>query len=265
MPDAKISALTEDTTPERDDTIVLRRGSSNYRTTLEQALAGVVGHASTEALLRRTGTAEFSTSRLRSTTTNPTVDDDSGEGYGLYSLWINTSTAGVWICRSAAPGAASWVRIDSLLTTAAGEIAGLTEKATPHADDHVLIEDSEASNAKKRTKISALGGGSSGPYTVVQISGTAVTISDATRSGTHRKMFDLTEDTDPVALTIGASAAGSVYVVRVHASTSIATTDSVALAYDSRLNEAIEAGPRQISVWHWTSTDVHISGELDLA
>ncbi len=37
-----------------------------------------------------------------------------------------------------------------------GEISAITEKASPHNDDLLVIEDSEASNAKKRVKISNL-------------------------------------------------------------------------------------------------------------
>ncbi|HEX7099653.1 MAG TPA: hypothetical protein VF377_10460 [Acidimicrobiia bacterium] len=40
-----------------------------------------------------------------------------------------------------------------------GEIAALTEKTTPHDDDVVVVEDSEASYAKKKVKLSNLGGG----------------------------------------------------------------------------------------------------------
>jgi hypothetical protein len=41
-----------------------------------------------------------------------------------------------------------------------GEISALTEKVTPHNDDLFIIEDSEASNAKKKVKKSSLASGS---------------------------------------------------------------------------------------------------------
>jgi hypothetical protein len=53
----------------------------------------------------------------------------------------------------------------------AGEIAAVTEKTSPHADDLLLIEDSEDTNAKKSVKISNLptgGGGSVGDMLDVQ-------------------------------------------------------------------------------------------------
>jgi len=51
---------------------------------------------------------------------------------------------------------------DAIHDNVAGEITAVTEKVTPHDDDVVLIEDSEAANVKKRVKVSALGGGGSG-------------------------------------------------------------------------------------------------------
>ena len=47
-------------------------------------------------------------------------------------------------------------------TATAGEIAAVTAKATPVSGDFLLIEDSEASNAKKRITIGDLPGGSGG-------------------------------------------------------------------------------------------------------
>ena len=41
-------------------------------------------------------------------TTDPTVDDDSTEDYEPLSRWINTTTAEVFLCVSATPGAANW-------------------------------------------------------------------------------------------------------------------------------------------------------------
>jgi hypothetical protein len=44
-------------------------------------------------------------------------------------------------------------------TNAAGEIAALTEKVSPAAGDHLLIEDSEDSNSKKRVQLANLPAG----------------------------------------------------------------------------------------------------------
>jgi hypothetical protein len=48
-------------------------------------------------------------SRLHNvTTTNPTVNDDSGDGYGAGSIWLNTNADIIWICIAATAGAAVW-------------------------------------------------------------------------------------------------------------------------------------------------------------
>ncbi|MHB1131649.1 MAG: galactose-binding domain-containing protein [Chloroflexota bacterium] len=53
----------------------------------------------------------------------------------------------------------------------AGEIAALTEKATPVDGDWLLIEDSAASNAKKKIQVGNLPGGTSGSLTVQDAGG----------------------------------------------------------------------------------------------
>lgn len=44
-----------------------------------------------------------------SATTNPTVNDDSGDGYSIGSVWINTTLNRVYILELATVGAASWI------------------------------------------------------------------------------------------------------------------------------------------------------------
>jgi hypothetical protein len=57
---------------------------------------------------------------------------------------------------------------DAVHVNVAGEIAALTEKVTPVAADHVLMEDSEAGNVKKRVLMSNMLGGSDGPLAAAQ-------------------------------------------------------------------------------------------------
>ena len=52
-------------------------------------------------------------------------------------------------------------RTDAIHDGVAGEIADLTEKTTPADDDVFIIEDSAASNAKKKLKVKNLPGGGS--------------------------------------------------------------------------------------------------------
>jgi len=62
-----------------------------------------------------------------SATTNPTVNDDSDDGYEVGSLWVNTSTGSVYICVDATVGAAVWTNL-----TAGG---GSDELVKVSADD----------------------------------------------------------------------------------------------------------------------------------
>lgn len=49
-----------------------------------------------------------------SATTNPTVNDDSGDGYAVGSAWLNTNTSVVFICTDASSGAAVWAEINPI-------------------------------------------------------------------------------------------------------------------------------------------------------
>lgn len=48
-------------------------------------------------------------------TTDPGVGDDSGDGYGVGSVWINVTLDRIWQCQSASVGAAVWERLDETL------------------------------------------------------------------------------------------------------------------------------------------------------
>jgi hypothetical protein len=45
-------------------------------------------------------------------TTDPTVNDDSADGYSAGSMWMNAGTGWMFRCRSATVGAARWTSID---------------------------------------------------------------------------------------------------------------------------------------------------------
>lgn len=47
-------------------------------------------------------------------TTNPTVSSDSTQGYSVGSTWVNTTTQNIFVCASAAVGAAVWSQIPVL-------------------------------------------------------------------------------------------------------------------------------------------------------
>ncbi|KKK63009.1 hypothetical protein LCGC14_2998600, partial [marine sediment metagenome] len=45
-------------------------------------------------------------------TVDPTANEDSGDGYAVGSIWINTTTPKIFQCVTAAVGAADWNQID---------------------------------------------------------------------------------------------------------------------------------------------------------
>ncbi len=60
-------------------------------------------------------------------------------------------------------------------TNQAGEIAALTAKATPVSADLLIIEDSEASNVKKKVQVGSLGGGTTTNLMRVNLAGSPTT------------------------------------------------------------------------------------------
>ena len=66
---------------------------------------------------------------------------------------------------------------DILRTGVTGQVAGLTEKETVHDNDLVLIEDSEALNAKKKVKMSNMKGSGGGTFPSIA-NGSSETIGD---------------------------------------------------------------------------------------
>ena len=46
--------------------------------------------------------------RLVTSTSNPTVNDDTGDGYGVGTLWVNTNTPAAFVLISNSAGAANW-------------------------------------------------------------------------------------------------------------------------------------------------------------
>lgn len=63
-----------------------------------------------------------------SASADPTVNDDSGDGYGIGSFWFNTTASKIFICIDATVGAATWNEVGSTtslkeLVTAANSFA----------------------------------------------------------------------------------------------------------------------------------------------
>ena len=116
-----------------------------------------------------------------SQTTAPTVDEDSGDGYAVGSMWIDTTGDAVYICLDATVGAAVWQAVgagdmtvddawvakgDLIVGTAANTAAILTVGT----NDYVLTADSAEATGLKWA--AASGGGSA--LTVTDESGTVI-------------------------------------------------------------------------------------------
>jgi len=110
-----------------------------------------------------------------SATTAPTVADDSASGYGVGSVWIDTTNDLLWACMDAAAGAAVW----KLLSTFA--INALTSATLDPAADYIPFYDVSAAGnrystlANMLTAPPAIGGGTpaAGSFTTLRIGGAA--------------------------------------------------------------------------------------------
>lgn len=61
-------------------------------------------------------------------TTNPTTGSDTTQGYSVGSTWVNTSTQSIFVCASAATGAAVWSQIPTYpLSVAQGGTGSTTQ------------------------------------------------------------------------------------------------------------------------------------------
>jgi hypothetical protein len=67
-------------------------------------------------------------------TSNPTVNDDSGDGFSPGSQWMNTSTQTLWMCTDASTGAAQWRSLykrsdDAIVLAPAAGVGGSDHQA----------------------------------------------------------------------------------------------------------------------------------------
>jgi len=98
-------------------------------------------------------------------TTDPGATDDSASGYAVGSRWINVTLDKGFVCVDSTVSAAVWKETtasggggdaDAIHDNVSGEISLITEKTSPAAADLLIMEDSAASNAKKKVQISNL-------------------------------------------------------------------------------------------------------------
>ena len=100
----------------------------------------------------------------RVATTNPTANDDSGDGYSVGSMWINTSTDAIFFCADAALGAAVW-------QSNAGAMSGLSDVSVASLanNDFLVYNGTDWANETPSAARTSLGLGSSAVYSPEEI------------------------------------------------------------------------------------------------
>jgi len=128
-------------------------------------------NADTNALTdaKKTKLDDLPKSKLDATVA-PGATDDSGSGYAVGSKWVDVTADKAYVCVDSTASAAVWKDVtasggadaDAIHDNVTAEISAIAEKTTPVNADLLIIEDSAASNAKKRVQIGNLpsGGGS---------------------------------------------------------------------------------------------------------
>ncbi len=121
----------------------------------------------------------------------PGASDDTGAGYAVGSSWIDTTADKTYMCTDATAAAAVWkdtsasggADADAIHDNVASEISAITEKTVPVSGDFLIIEDSAASNVKKRVQIGNLPS-SGAPVSTVQTTDATTTTIKTFTAGT---------------------------------------------------------------------------------
>ncbi len=93
---------------------------------------------------------------------------------------------------------------DAIHDNVAAEVSALTEKATPVAGDHLLIEDSAAGNAKKRAQVGSLPSSVS-PYAILRDEKASGTHGGASTNGSYETRDLNTEVVDEIGITLASN------------------------------------------------------------
>ena len=123
--------------------------------------------------------------------TNPGVGDDSVDGYGPGSLWVNTTTPAAFVCITAGAGAADWNQID-----AAGGGGDASTNTASSVDSEVAIFSGTAGKTLKRATGTGFASLTSGVLSVTNAasftSGTATGITSFGLRNAGTGAFDMT-------------------------------------------------------------------------
>lgn len=98
MPDTMISALSAASTLGGSEILPVVQSGATRRATAQQ----IANYAA----------ALYGVAKSNVAATDPGVGDDSNSSYAAGSRWLNSATGSSWVCKSASPGAALWLRLD---------------------------------------------------------------------------------------------------------------------------------------------------------
>lgn len=114
MPNSDISLLktnvtTTDPGGTDDSSQNYAVGSQWFNTSSQKAFVCLDASTGAAVWLETTVSAATATNAPdQTTTTDPTADDDTSQGYQIGSRWVNTATQHEWVCLDATEGAARW-------------------------------------------------------------------------------------------------------------------------------------------------------------
>lgn len=118
-------------------------------------------HSSTGALYRRNAANSAWEIVEWFATVDPTSGDDTGDGFTIRSIWSNTSGNKVFICTSAAAGAAVWSQVGQAAGGSVSSVFGRGGAVLAQSGDYTAAQITETAAAKimtsaERTKLAGV-------------------------------------------------------------------------------------------------------------
>lgn len=130
MADQKISELTELLSPAAADLLAIVDDPSGTPTTKKITVGNLLDGtildsdiSEAEGFVRKTGAGAYEAVKSNlSASAAPTVNEDSGDGYAVGSIWIDTTADKAYVLLDATVGAAVWIEITQASGT--GDVVG---------------------------------------------------------------------------------------------------------------------------------------------